>query len=419
MRVNLTDRELFARNDFWSALAWLRDNDPVYWHAEPDGPGFWVISRYDDIVRSYLDHESFSSRYGMRLNSNPAAVSAVAQRMLIVSDPPSHTQLKRVLAKAFSPAELTHLEQLVRTVVHTVLADAVESAELDFLDAAKRIPNYVVCTLMDIPRSDWEWLGDITVEAFEGADDQARSTAHGEIFLYFTELVAERRKNPGEDFVSRIARERKATDFPGQCHPLSDEEIAVNCNGVLAGANETTRYSIAGGLLALIENPEQWAALRNAGAPAIPRAVDEVLRWTVPAVHALRTALRPVRIGGVRIAVGDRVTLWNASANRDESVFADAGRFLMHRFPNRHVTFGAGRHLCLGARLARLELAAFLEELIECGVDAELLDAPRFTASNFTWGLRSLPVRLVGPTPRHRRRSRQSDDRRRSRQSDG
>jgi cytochrome P450 len=392
MRVNLKDAELFRTGRFWDVLAWLRANDPV--HRHPDGDGaFWVLTRYHDIAAVYADHETFSSRYGMRLDSNPDAVAAVSQRMLIVSDPPDHTQLKRVLMRVFAPRELPRIERLVRDVVREVIADGVEAREVDFLEVARRIPNYVVCALMDLPRSDWDWVGHITTDAFEGDDDAAREAAHGEIFLYFEELLQQRREHPGEDLVSRVAHDERETDAGPR--RLSDEEVIFNCNGVLAGANETTRYSAAGGMLALAQRPDQWRALREAGAGGIEAAVEEILRWTVPGMHALRTALRPARIGDVPIAVGDRVTLWNGSANRDEAVFPDADRFLVARSPNRHLTFGAGRHLCLGARLARLELTVFVEELLARVAGFELTGEPVFNASNFTWGLRALPLRLT------------------------
>ncbi|NKE58810.1 cytochrome P450 [Lentzea sp. PSKA42] len=394
MDIDLTDGQLFARNEFWAALAHLRRHDPVHWHPDDDG-GFWVVTRYDDVVGVYSDPDSYSSRYGMRLGGNPDAVAAVAQRMLIVSDPPDHTHLKRVFAKSFTTAEMHRVDGLVRRVVRDVLADAVEVGELDFLDVAKKIPNHVVCALMDVPRSDWEWIGQVTTDAFEGADEATRAGAHSEIFLFFTELLAERRARPGDDFVSRIALDRRATDDPAGGRPLSDEEIVFNCNGVLAGANETTRYSAAGAVLALAENPDQWAVLRAGGAQAAPTAVEEVLRWTVPGVHALRTVVRATTVGGVHIGVGERVTVWNASANRDEAVFDEADRFRVGRAANRHITFGAGRHLCLGSRLARLELTVFLEELVARVRGFELVAEPTYNASNFTWGLRNLPVRLL------------------------
>ncbi|HWN59787.1 MAG TPA: cytochrome P450 [Streptosporangiaceae bacterium] len=393
--IDLTDPALFARNDFWPVLAWLRANDPVHWHEQADGSGFWVISRYHDIVAVYLDPGSFSSRYGMRLGSSADAVSAVSQRMMIVSDPPEHTQLKRVLARAFAPAEVPEMDRLARQTARDVVADAVRAGEVDVVEVAKALPNHVICAMMGLPRSDWAWIGQTMTEAFEGPDEQSRSGAHGEIFLYFDELLRERRGGDGDDFISRVARDHRANDVPGAGSLLTDEEIIVNLNGVLAGANETTRYSAAGGVLALAENRGQWRELRAAGDAAIPAAGEEVLRWTVPDVHAMRTATRDAIIGGQRIGAGDRVTLWNVSANRDESVFTEAERFLVTRSPNRHLTFGAGHHLCIGARLARLELSAFLHELVRQVETIELIGEPRYNASNFTWGLIHLPVRLV------------------------
>ncbi|RVX38733.1 cytochrome P450 [Nonomuraea polychroma] len=393
--IDLTDVGMFARNEFWDALAWLRANDPIHWHEEDDGPGFWALTRYDDICVAYADQTSFSSRYGMNLGGNAEAVSAVSQRMLIVSDPPDHTALKRVLSKSFAPSETPKLERIARQVSHDILADAVGTGRIDFIEVAKLLPNHVVCALMDLPRTDWAWVGQTTTEAFEGENEEQRRAAHGEIFLYFEELVRERRGSDADDFISRVARDRRTTSVPGEERLLTDEEIVFNLNGVIAGANETTRYSTAGGVLALIDNPAQWQRLRESAADLLPLAVEEILRWTVPGVHTLRTATRPTVIGGREIAAGDRVTLWNVSANRDETVFADADRFLVDRSPNRHISFGAGRHLCLGARLARLEISAFLTELIDQVEKVELAGEPAYNASNFTWGLNHLPVRLI------------------------
>lgn len=395
-RIDLLDPELFSRNAFWDTLGWLRAHAPAYWHDEPGGPGFWVISRYQDVVAAYTAPETFSSRFGMRLGTNAQAVSAVAQRMLIVSDAPDHTELKRVLAKPFGAAGLQAIERRVREVVADVLGDALAQGELDFLDVTRRIPNQVVCALMGIPRPDWEWVGRLTTEAFEGADEQTRSAAHAEIFLYFTDLLAQRRGGDGDDLVSWIARARRRAGDGERL--LTDEEVVFNCNGILAGANETTRYSAAGGLLALIQHPDQWAWLRTAGPSGAASAAEEVLRWTTPGVHAMRTAVRPATLGGARIEPGQRVTLWNVSANRDGTAFPDPDRFRLDRKPNRHVAFGAGPHLCLGARLARLELSVFLAELAARVAAAELTGDPVYNASNFTWGLRSLPVRIVPAT---------------------
>jgi cytochrome P450 len=392
VRIDLKDPGLFERDEFGEVFSWLRANEPVHWHEEKDGPGFWVLSRYTDIVHAYGDDDLFSSRFGMRLDSQPDAVSAVAGRMLIVTDPPEHAQLRQVVGRGFGRAAMPMIERVVREVASSVVSAAVEQGELDFLDVAKKIPNHVVCQLMGLPREHWEWVGDTTTEAFDAPDDEDRVLAYGELFLLFTELLMERRDDPGEDFISMIAL---AGESSRGGRELTDEEVIFNCNGVLAGANETTRYSMAGAVLEFVRDPAHWHWLRTAGAAGIASAVEEILRWTCPGVHALRTVTRQTEIAGVPIKEGDRITMWNVSANRDETVFADPDRFRPDRAPNKHVTFGSGRHFCIGARVARLELTAFLTELLARVDRIELTGEPRFNSSNFTWGLRTLPVRLV------------------------
>jgi cytochrome P450 len=394
MRIDLLDPGPFARNDFWPAFAWLRANSPVHWHPEPGSTGFWVISRHHDILRTYADSETFSSAQGMRLGSDPAAVAAVSQRMLIVSDAPEHTHLKRALNQAFGPDRMPRMEKLVADVVTEIVEEGVEREEFDFIDLAKLLPNRVVCALMGIPRADWSWIGALTTDAFDSPDEATRSSAHSEIFLYFIELLRQRRSDPGDDLVSEIAHDAEVGERGGAHRPLTDEEIVFNCNGVLSGANETTRYSSAGAVHMFARRPEQWELLRRLGPGGVAPAAEEILRWTTPGVHALRTATRDTEIAGVPIAEGDRVTLWNVSANRDEEVFSEPDRFLVDRTPNRHVSFGHGRHLCLGARLARLELHVLLTELLARVDGFEQTGPALFNASNFTWGIKSLPVRL-------------------------
>ncbi|MFG2484106.1 cytochrome P450 [Streptomyces virginiae] len=397
MEIDLLDPGPFGRNDFWPTFTWLRAHSPVHWHPEPgsDDGGFWALSRHRDIMKVYADSDTFSSARGMRLGSDPAAVAAVAQRMLIVSDVPHHTRLKRALHQAFGPQQMPRLEAMVEKVVGELVTEAVERDELDFIDLAKQLPNRVVCAMMGIPRADWAWIGALTTDAFDSPDDEVRTNAHSEIFLYFIELLAERRARPGDDLVSQIAHDTLVDEGDGVERPLSDHEIVFNLNGVLSGANETTRYSAAGAVHMFAEHPDQWRLLRGLGQGGIAPAVEEVLRWTTPGVHALRTAVRDTEINGIPVAAGARVTLWNVSANRDEDVFADPHAFRVDRRPNRHVAFGHGRHLCLGARLARFELGALLTEMLGVLDGFELAGPVTFNSSNFTWGINSLPVRLL------------------------
>ncbi|MGW4375261.1 cytochrome P450 [Streptomyces albidoflavus] len=399
MHIDLLDPGPFGRNDFWSAFTWLRANQPVYRHPEPGGDGFWVLSRHRDITKVYADSDTFSSASGMRLGSTPSAVEAVAGRMLIVSDAPQHTRLKRALYQAVGPQQMPRLEALVEKVVAELAAEYLDRDDtFDFIDLAKQLPNRVVCALMGIPPADWAWIGRITTEAFDSDDEQEQRSAHSEIFFYFMELLDERRENPGDDLVSQIAHDTQVDEGSGEHRPLTDEEIVFNCNGILSGANETTRYSAAGAVHQFAEHPEQWRLLTGAGPDGIAPAVEETLRWTTPGVHALRTATRDTEINGTAIAAGDRVTLWNVSANRDEELFTDPHTFRVDRRPNRHIAFGHGRHLCLGAHLARFELGALFRAFTHTVRDFELAGPVRYNSSNFTWGVKSLPVRLVrGP----------------------
>lgn len=284
MEIDLLDPGPFGRNDFWPTFTWLRAHSPVHWHPEPgsDDGGFWVLSRHRDIMKVYADSDTFSSARGMRLGSDPAAVAAVAQRMLIVSDVPHHTRLKRALHQAFGPQQMPRLEAMVEKVVGELVTEAVEQDELDFIDLAKQLPNRVVCAMMGIPRADWAWIGALTTDAFDSPDDEVRTNAHSEIFLYFIELLAERRARPGDDLVSQIAHDTLVDEGDGVERPLSDHEIVFNLNGVLSGANETTRYSAAGAVHMFAEHPDQWRLLRGLGQGGIAPAVEEILRWTTP-----------------------------------------------------------------------------------------------------------------------------------------
>jgi cytochrome P450 len=385
--IDLTDEDQFGDDRFWPLLAWLREHDPVHWHEKG---GFWAVTRYADAVEVYRDSDVFSSRYGMQLGTNPDAVAAVSQRMLIVSDPPDHTQLKRVMNRAMAPSDF---DGLISEVVRELIAEAVEAGELDIVAVIHRLPTRVVSALLGADREDWDWLGRTMTDAFEDPDELVRAVNHAEVFQYFTDLLKQRRANPGTDFVSRLAADRR--DSPDGERELTDEEIIVNCLGVLAGGNETTRYSAAGGLLAFARNPDQWSMFRDRGPEVAPTAVEEIMRWTTPGVHAMRTAMRPARVGDREIAVGDRVTVWNVSANRDERAFVEPDEFRVDRTPNRHLALGAGRHLCIGAKLARLQLSIFLDELRRRVSAIELAGEPEFTASNFTRGCTRLPVRVT------------------------
>ncbi|MFF9499896.1 cytochrome P450 [Streptomyces sp. NPDC014656] len=401
MDIDLLAPEVFAGHRHLDQLAAVRARPGLTWHPEPDGPGFWVAARYDDVLAVLGDPGTFSSRAGIRIGGSDEAARLVADRMMVVSDPPRHGRIRRVVGAPFTPAALRRwhdriVDGVTDLVDETVAAGAGGPADgrsgpaagpwvLDAVgDLAQRLPNQVICAMMDLPRADWPLIGRLTTEGLDSPDPIDRLDANAEIFGYFADLLDRRRARPGDDLISELL---------AAGGDLTDEELIVNCSGVLTGASETVRYAAAGALLVFGERPALWTALR-AAPELLPTTVEEVLRWTSPGLHALRTVTRPVTVAGTRLAPGERVTAWICSANRDPAVFAEPDAFLPDRAPNRHLAFGWGPHVCVGARVARLELSALLTALTRRVRAIAPAGPPVWSGGNFIHGLTSLPVRL-------------------------
>ena len=392
--VDLADPDLYAHGDPDAVWADLRENDPVHRTTRADGSSFWSVTRYADAVAVYRDPDVFTSEHGMVLgvDADPAA-----GRMLVVTDPPRHTALRAVLAGAFTPRVLRGLEARVRELVGDLLGRAVADGEVEFVDAvAARLPVAVVCDLLGLPAADHDWMYHLTSTAFGGGDPGLdtgavspadRADAYGEIFDYYARLARERRSRPGDDLVSVLVHGE--VDGVG----LDVEEVLLNCTNLIIGGNETTRHAASGGLLALAADPGQWRALRERP-DLLPLAVEEVLRWTTPGMHVLRTATADTAIAGTPVAAGERVVVWNAAANRDPRVFPEPERFRVDRTPNRHLALGHGPHFCLGANLAKMELRALFGDLVRRVDRVEVTGPVQRVPSPVLRGLRRLPVAL-------------------------
>lgn len=395
--ADLLDFSLFATGQADEVFDRLRREAPVYWHAADNGDGFWVISRYADTVTVLRQPGQFSSEHGnmLRLRGTRDPASGL---MMVVTDPPRHTRLRKILSRVFTPRVMAANRPRIEAAVGELMTRAEPGACLDFTRAiAERIPVAVACAVMGVPRADWAMMADLT-HASSGAEDpefwkgdsaaDTLMTANTELLAYFCELIPERRRAPREDLISLLVR----AEVDGE--RLDEAEIAVNCFSLMLGGNEATRYAAAGGLMAFIQHPDQFDQLIR-DPSLLSTAVEEVLRWTSPTVHIMRVATRDCTIADVPVREGDVVAVWPGSANRDEAVFDDPYRFLITRTPNRHVTFGAGCHFCIGASMARLELRALLGCLLDRGVRAEMAGRPVLLRSNFLRGYKHLPVRFV------------------------
>jgi cytochrome P450 len=398
--VDLADARLHAEYDLGPIWRRLRAEAPVYRQEKSaHGPGFWVVTRHADVAAVYRDDERFGSESGNVLDTLLAGGDSAAGKMLAVTDGAPHRELRNILQKSFAPRALAPLVQSLRSSTVWLLEDALADGECDFAsEVAANIPIAAICDLLGVPAADRREILSLTSSVL-GSDHGVGSAAEtfsakNEILLYFADLAQSRRDKPYDDVVSVLV------DSQVGGRPLTHEEIIFNCYSILLGGDETTRLSMIGAVQALIEHPDQWSALKDGSAP-IADAVEEVLRWTTPALHSGRTAAEDVLLDGELIEAGDVVTVWMASANRDEEVFEDPERFDLRRTPNRHLSFAYGSHFCLGAYLARAEIGAVLEGLRATASRMEFAGPTGRVYSNFLSGLCSLPITVVRD-PAHR-----------------
>ncbi len=380
----LTDPDLHAAGEAHDVWRWMRVNAPVYRHEAAELPAFWSVTRYEDIRAVYRDPQVFSSRRGVLLRPSEFGEDPGGGMTLALTDPPRHKQLRGLVADWFTARSVRSLEVLMERAVHATLAHAAELGECDFVqDVAGRFSMAVIGHVIGVPEADHDALFRWTNEAFEAHVSLA---AHQELMRYFIDLMDARIAEPTDDLVSMLV----CGEIDGE--PLTDEEILLNCENLL-GATENGRLALAGGMQAFLENPGEWEQLR-ADRRTLPGAVEEILRWTSSAVHSMRTATRPTRIGDTEIEAGDRVVVWVPSANRDEDVFVDPYSFDITRSPNRHIALGGGEHFCLGGGMARAELRILFDALATHARVEQTGPADRVRSLAVS-GPEQLPVRIT------------------------
>jgi cholest-4-en-3-one 26-monooxygenase len=400
LAVDLTDLATFADGIPHDLFARLRAEQPVAWQPTTYVPGFWALTRYDDVVAVNRDPKTFSSARGAMLWDTPGIADPDAPRMMIESDPPRHTRLRLLVNRGFTPRMIGRLEDFVRRVAVRTIEDARELGSFDFVELiSSRLPMEVIAELLGVPPADQQHVYELSNRIAGFSDPEYGEVTGGsaisavrDIRAYATALGATKRADldaDHDDIVSALLR-----DLDGE--ELSDAEFSMFVQLLAIAGNETTRTAISQALLGFFEHPEQWARLQTDPA-LLPSAVEEILRYTTPILHMRRTATCDTEVGGQAIAEGDHVVLWYASANFDERAFADPRTFDVGRSPNEHVTFGGGGpHYCLGAHLARLEIRVMFEELLARMPDLEPAGPIARLRSNFTNGIKRMPVRLVG-----------------------
>jgi len=382
----LHDPQFYAGDPF-PAFRRLRTEAPIHWHATP---GFWAVTRHEDVVAVSRDPATFCSSRGILLSDLERPI--MPRQSIIYIDPPEHAKYRKLVQPVFSPGRLRALEQRIAALVHELI-DGIEAGQvIDFVDAfAAPLPLLVIADMLGVPGADrgrFKRWSDAIIEAGTqpSNDNMAQSV---ELLEYFGSVIAERRQRPGDDLISLLVH----SEIDGE--RLEEFDLLMFCMTLLVAGNETTRNLLAHGALALATYPDERALLRR-DATLMPRAVEEMLRWGSPVGSFMRTATAGTQLRGTEIHEGDRLLLLYASANRDEAMFgADAEEFRVARDAAGHVAFGFGEHFCLGAQLARMEARSAFAQLLERFAGWELAGAVVRLPSLFMRGIVHLPLVLA------------------------
>lgn len=402
--VDLTDLDNFADGFPHHLFALHRRDAPVFWHEPtehtPDGEGFWSVATHAEVLTVLRDPVTYSSERGGDRQYGGTLLQdlPVAGRVLNMMDDPRHARLRRLVSSGFTPRMLRRVEDDVRRRARSLVDELADGAPFDFVrEVAAELPMQMICILLGVPESERHWLFEAVEPGFDYKGsrkafeaDQSAEALRARMFAYGNELIAEKRAAPADDLLSIVVH---ATLEDSDPPTLTAEELYMFFSLVFSAGAETTRNSIAGGLIALTEYPDQLDALRS-NPSLVPKAVEEIVRWTTPSPSKRRTATVATDLGGHRIEPGDKVVVWEGSANRDDAVFREPDRFDIARDPNPHLGFGHGLHFCLGANLARMEVRVVLEELLPRLRRVDIVEPVEWTRSNRHTGIRRLMVQV-------------------------
>jgi len=406
--VDLYDPRTYLGGLPLEAFAWLRRECPVYWQEEravldwPAGRGYWAITRYADVDAVNRDPRLFSSHLGATQIRDPKPEDLEFQRkMMLNMDPPEHSRLRRIVGKAFTPRNVARLEGAIRERARATIERHALAGRCDFpQDLSADLPVWTLAEVMGVPADDrkllFHWANRVIGfqdPEYAQYDEQGKPIdprsrhALADMFAYAHTLADEKRRCPGNDILSLLL----VADAQGD--RVSDEEFENFFFLLAVAGNETLRNAIPGGMLALVEHPQELRRVTE-DPSLLPSAIEEMLRFASPVMCFRRTATADTELHGVPIRAGDKVVVYYASANHDEAVFADPDTFDVSRNPNDHLAFGVGPHFCLGASLGRLEMRVFFEELLARLRDIEMDGPVERLQSNFQSGIKHMPVRF-------------------------
>lgn len=404
--VDIIDPDAYVHGVPHATFQRLRDEDPISWWEEKQGSGFWAVTRYEDILAVSHNPKVFSSARGIRLEEM-SEEELRARQTLMEMDPPEHTAYRRMVQPPFSFREVHAAEEGIRLLAREAVNGVSGKSEFDFVESiARQLPMRMLGKMLGLPEKDGPWLvkkGDALIGNTDpefthhpvGLVDTEpyrlmpfRSPVSQELFEYAAEQAHLRRQHPADDVISLLLRPKRDGE------PLSEHEFKNFFTLLVAAGNDTTRYTMAAGMQALIDHPEQLAELRE-NPSLFDTATEEILRWGSVTMHFRRTTTVETELRGKKIKSGQKVLIWFISGDYDEQEFRDPYCFDIRRTPNDHLAFGLkSPHKCIGEHLARVEIRVLLEELLPRLADIRINGAVERLRSNFISGIKHLPLKV-------------------------
>jgi cholest-4-en-3-one 26-monooxygenase len=399
--IDLSNSRSFVPEVPHAWLAHLRRHDPVHWQEEPNGPGYWAVTKYHDCVTVNRDFDRFSSAAKGTMPFEMGEDEIAQQGLMMLNmDPPLHTRYRRLVNKGFTPRMVRDLEQSIHKSADSIIDTVSAAGRADFVtDLSAELPLQVIAELLGVPPDDRHKMFDWSNQMVGSEDPEYQlqaemaMTAAMELYAYAAELFSKKRLDPRDDLMSVL------TTVEVEGEQLNAMELELFFLLLTVAGNETTRNLMSGAMHAFFQNPDQWERLHN-DRTLLPSAVEEMLRFVTPVMNFRRTAMCDTELSGTKIRQGDKVVFYHASGNRDEEIFEDPDRFDIGRDPNPHIAFGGGGpHFCLGANLARIEIRVMFEHLLDRLPDLHQAGDVQRLQSQFINGVKHLPVAFTPSAP--------------------
>ena len=391
MKIDLYDPKSYSAGHPHAQYRWLRENAPVFWHEEPNGPGYWAVTRYRDVWDVDRNFQAFSSEPTIMIRDALDQPNTFGDyKMMLMMDPPQHTAYRKLIRNEFTlpvtAERIPRMQALARQIVDGVI----EKGECDFVgEVAGEMPSYVIAEMMGLPLDDGRELYKLTEIIHTAAANtmsESGMQAVFKMFEYGRGVIEEKRARPKDDLATKILQ----AEVDGK--RLDDMEFLLFFLLLIDAGGDTTRNLLSAGMIALLENPDQLEWLKADIPGRLAGAREELLRWTSPVIYMRRRAKKDCEISGQKIREGEKAVMYFGSANRDAEKFERPDTLDLSRAPNEHIAFGTGPHGCLGQHIARIEIDAILNEVLTRMNGFALAGTPEWLPSNFISGPKRMPI---------------------------